>query len=284
MIVDFHTHTFPEKSAARILQSLTQNTGTAPFTDGTCQGLATSMKKAGVDWSINLPALTRADQVEKINRNLVRDRHKMRERGILTFGGMHPEYANFQKELSFLQENGIPGIKLHPAFQGIDLDDIRMLRVIGAASERGMTVLVHGGMDIGFPDHNYASVSMIERVIREVAPARLVVAHMGGWNGWQEVLQHLAGSPVYFDTSFSLDPEPERTGIHHESLSEEAFLRLVRAHGVGRILFGTDSPWEDQAAYVRQIRKMDLSVAERDAIFYQNAVNLLGETVFFPEG
>ena len=56
MIIDFHTHMFPDKIAARTIDFLSKTGGDMnPFTDGTWKGLKESTKQAGIDHSIVLP-------------------------------------------------------------------------------------------------------------------------------------------------------------------------------------------------------------------------------------
>ncbi len=279
MIIDFHTHIFPDKIAARTLSKLSDTSRTMPFTDGTADGLAASMKRAGIDFSVNMPVMTTVEQVEKVNSSMIENREDYLRRGILTFGGIHPDYPNYKRELRRLKENGIPGIKLHPAYQAVDIDDPRYLRIIEAASEEGLIVLTHAGYDIGFPEHNYCTVKQLLTVIDQIRPPKFVLAHMGGWAGWDEVKRDLAGAPVWFDTAFSIGPLTPRPDLgkpmREENLSPEAFASLVRTLGTDRVLFATDSPWSDQAAYVSYIEKMGFSEAEKAQIFSENALQLL---------
>lgn len=71
---------------------------------------------------------------------------------------MHPDYADYKSELLRLKENGIPGIKLHPAYQHTNLTDLKMMHIIDYASQLGLIILIHAGIDIGIYDHNYADV------------------------------------------------------------------------------------------------------------------------------
>ena len=48
MIIDFHTHTFPEKIALRTLDHLAGKSQSRYYSDGTAESLAASMKKAGI--------------------------------------------------------------------------------------------------------------------------------------------------------------------------------------------------------------------------------------------
>ncbi len=68
MIVDFHTHIFPEKIAAKTIQKLEEKAGVKAFTDGREASLLNSMKKAGVDISVILPVVTSPAQFDTVNR------------------------------------------------------------------------------------------------------------------------------------------------------------------------------------------------------------------------
>ncbi len=280
MVIDFHTHTFPAKISEKTLAKLALASHTKYFTDGSTDGLRASMEASGVDYSVNLPVMTSPGQVEKVNRSLMESRESLLSQGIVTFGGMHPDYDNYREELRLLKAHGIPGVKLHPAYQNTDLDDIRMERIIGCASELGLIVLAHAGIDIGITDHNYASVRHILNVLRDVRPEKLVLAHMGNWGCWEDVESDLAGAPVWLDTAFSIGPvtpddsQKEAPYLSY-NLTEKDFVRIARKHGTDKILFATDSPWESQESYIQRIQSLPLDEAEKTRIFSENAKELL---------
>ena len=147
MIIDFHTHTFPDKIAGSVIGKLQQLSRSRPFTDATNDGLRRSMEQAGIDLSILLPVMTNAGQVHKLNDLAARINERWQETGLLSFGGMHPDVENYKEALNHVTELGLKGIKIHPAYQGADFDDIRYLRIIDKASELGLIVLTHAGWD-----------------------------------------------------------------------------------------------------------------------------------------
>lgn len=279
-MIDFHTHTFPAAISKKVLAKLSRLSHTEYFTDGSVEGLLASMKNASINYSVNLPVMTSAEQVNKVNSALIAEKDRLFQKGILTFGGMHPDYENYKKELIRLRQNGILGIKLHPAYQNTDLDDPKMMRILDFASEQGLIILTHAGIDIGIYHHNYASVRHILKVIDEVRPEKLVLAHMGNWGLWEDVERDLVGADVYFDTAFALGPvtpDSAKSGTPYLSsnLSREDFVRIVRKHGTGKILFATDSPWEDQKDYVKRVESLPLTAQEKERIFSENAKQLL---------
>lgn len=57
MIIDFHTHTYPDKIAAKTVELLAGRSGTVPHSDGTLMGLESDMEHRRVDisWCFLLP-------------------------------------------------------------------------------------------------------------------------------------------------------------------------------------------------------------------------------------
>ncbi|MDO5783841.1 MAG: amidohydrolase family protein [Eubacteriales bacterium] len=281
MIIDFHTHTFPAKIAGNVLLHLQHKSRSKPFTDATNDGLRRSMDAAGVDVSILLPVMTNTGQVPKLNDAAARTNEHWRETGLLSFGGMHPDTSDYREELARIHAMGIPGIKLHPAYQGADFDDIRYLRIIDRAAELGLIVLTHAGWDIGIPGHNYCSTVHVRHVMREVGPDKLVLAHMGGWWDWETVGTELSGLPIYFDTAFSTGdilpaPGTQRTPEESHNMNREQFTKLVRQLGTDRILFATDCPWSGQSESLQFVQDCGFSEQELADILGNNAQKLLG--------
>ena len=281
MIVDFHTHTFPDKIAAPTIEKLQSMSHTHPFSDGTVAGLAASMQEAGVDWSVVLPVATNTRQVCHVNDASAQLNQEGGPRGILSFGCMHPDFPDWKEELARIAQMGIRGIKLHPVYQGVDFDDPRYLRILDRASEVGLLVLTHAGLDIGFPGRVHCSPEMVLRAVQQVGPTPLVLAHMGGWRNWDQVEQLLADTQVMLDTSFSLGRmTPNGDGFYGpgdlDLMEEEQFLRMVRIFGANRLLFGTDSPWGGQSEGLARFRALPLTQEEQAAILGGNAQRLLG--------
>ena len=280
MVIDFHTHAFPEAIAASTLEKLSGVSHSVPFTDGTGAGLSASMAEAGVDLSVVLPVATSPRQVERINESAARDNERAGETGRFSFGCIHPDYEDWRKELDRIAALGLKGVKLHPVYQGVDLDDPRYLRILTRAGELGLIVVTHSGVDIGYPDAAHCRPDQIRRAVEQAGPVKLVAAHMGGWKQWREAAELLADTAVYLDTSFSTGfIKPLDDGHYAPAdlrlLQEEAFMQMVRLFGARRILFGTDSPWSGQKESVDWIRALPLAEEEKAAILGGNARRLL---------
>ena len=280
MIIDVHTHTFPDALAATTIPMLEQKSHTRSWSDGTAKGLMDSMKTAGVDCSVVLPVATAPRQVVHINDRAAQVNERFAETGICSLGSMHPDFPDYRQELARLAEMGFRGIKLHPVYQGVAFDDIRTLRVLERAAELGLVVLSHGGLDVGFPGVEQVSPAMVRRALDQVGDVPLIMAHMGGWRNWDQVEQLLADTKVCLDTSYALGQvDALDDGFYGPEdlpmMGEEQFVRMVRTFGYQRILFGTDSPWKGQKESVAQIRALPLSEEEKTAILGGNAQRVL---------
>ena len=280
MRIDVHTHTFPARIARSALEKLQRMSGTKLFSDGTNEGLRRQMTQAGLDYAVIQPVATDARQVPHINDSAIRINGQALQTGILSFGCMHPDYEEPETELFRLADAGVRGIKLHPPYQGADMDDPRYLRILDAAGACGLAVLIHAGLDVGLPGINSSTPKKLLRALRAVGPVTLILAHMGGWRCWEQAEALLAGTGVYLDTSFSLGLLPTiRDDISREELqmlTDEQFVRMVHAFGAKHVLFGSDSPWSDQSAELHKVLDLPLTEEEKQAILGGNAAALLG--------
>lgn len=264
MIIDFHTHTFPDKIAAKTIEKLSSVSNITPFADGTVRGLSEVMKKSDVDLSVVLPVATKPEQFKTINETAQMINREYAGR-LISFGGIHPDSPDYKKELDVIKDMGLAGIKLHPDYQKVYIDDERYIRIVDYASQLGLITVVHAGVDVGYPDPVHCTPERSRNLIDAVHPEKLVLAHMGGFDMWEDVEKYLAGQDIYLDTAYTF-----------EKMGEERFLRLVRLHGVEKVLFATDSPWCGQKESVEWIKASGLTQEEQEIIFYGNAKRLLG--------
>ena len=266
MIIDFHTHIFPEKIAARTIEKLENIADVRAFTDGRDASLIASMEAAGVDLSIVLPVVTRPEQFNTVNEFAARLNEKYQESPyrLLSFGGVHPNTLNYKRELRIIRDLGLQGIKLHPDYQDTYFDDIKYMRILDYATELGLISVVHAGVDIGFPDHVRCSTERIRTVIDTVAPERMVLAHYGGFGLWDEVAEWIAGENVYLDTAYIFG-----------FIEDATFHQILKKHGADKILFATDSPWSGQKESLDYLQSLALDPKDQKQILGQNAEKLL---------
>ena len=183
-IIDFHTHAFPDKIAGKTIELLSQKGGIPAHTDGRTEGLRAVLAEAGISLGVVLPVVTRPEQFASVTSFAAKINEEYdlnKQTKLLSFGGIHPDSTDYKKELKTLAEAGFLGIKLHPDYQGVYFDDIRFLRIIEYATELGLIVITHAGVDIGFPDTVRCTPKRALKVIREVKPEKLVRACVYGY-------------------------------------------------------------------------------------------------------
>lgn len=261
MIIDFHTHYFPDDLAERAMGTILENVPVMNNSlNGTLNDLIKGMNDNNISKSVTLPVATKPEQVEIINKgaaNLKNDK-------IIPFGSLHPLTDNFIEEINFLKNNNIKGVKLHPEYQQFMADDKNMYPLYDELSSNGMVVLFHAGKDPwpvvckgGYPER-------LKKVSQDFPSLKIVAAHMGGWQLWEDVLKILAGENLYFDTSATLN-----------ELSPELFIKIINKQGCDKILFGTDSPWFSQKENIEFIDSLKINSEKKDRIFYKNALDIL---------
>lgn len=275
-ITDFHTHTFPDAIAQKAIAGMQVNSHAAAFGTGTLDGLLESMAQAGISRSVILPVATNPLKISSINDKLFSQEKSQR---VVNFGAMHPLAENWKEELNRLAAAGVPGIKLHPQYQGVDITDIRYLRILDHAASLGLLTVMHAGDEIAYPGVVRCSPEMVRSVCHQLGNIPLILAHMGGWKNWERVAENLCDTGCYLDTAISLGSivpiDDHYAPGDLPLLSEEDFVNLVRAFGSQRILFGTDSPWADQQEEIRKITFLPLTTDEIENILSRNATRLL---------
>ena len=267
MFIDIHTHIFPDAVAPKAVAKLAGIISQVPTMDGTYDGLRRSQENAGVDISVVLPVVTAPHQFDSVLRfaDQVNEKfYQNNRKGIMSLAGIHPDSENYAEKLRLIKAHGFAGIKLHPDYQGYMFRDIRYKRILDKSSELGLITVVHTGWDPVSPDKIHCDVPDILDVIRDVAPEKLVLAHMGGSKGYEEVEKNILGEKVYLDTAYSI-----------ENMEPDRLLRMIRKHGADKVLFGSDVPWSGQKEDVEILKNLGLTEDELEQVSHKNARKLL---------
>ena len=262
MIIDFHTHAFPDALAERAMGRLVGDGHGIypPCSDGTVAGLIRCMDGFGVDASVIQPIVTKPSQTENLNRWA----KSVESERICSFGGIHPETDDYKRDIDFVASLGIRGLKFHVEYQGFVLDDPKMLRIYDYAFEKGLIILHHAGFDPAFKPPFRSSPDRFLNVVKQMQGGTMIAAHLGGHAQWDDVLDKLAGENIYLDTSMG-----------QKFYSPEQFISIVRAHGADKILFGSDSPWSRADEEIELIKNSALTEEEKNLILGENAKRLL---------
>lgn len=265
MIIDSHTHVFPDMLAERAISKLSGNSGLIPSTDGTVSGLIKGLDKNAIDRAVVLNIATKPMQDIKVN-DFALDTAKKHGDRLIVFGSVHPFSECAKSELVRLRESGIKGIKLHPEYQRFKADDESVFDIYSLITELGLIVTFHAGFDIAYPDSDYASPIRLARVLDRFPDMRVILAHMGGMNRWNEVEDLIVGRECCLDTAMCAN-----------YIDDETLKRLIAKHGVNKILFATDTPWNNWADSIAMIERLPITQEEKEMIYHKNIERLISE-------
>ena len=263
MIINTHSHIFPDQIVERVINYISKKGNMKPYGQASLSGLLNNMEYAGIDYSVTLPIATEPRQQTSINNfaaNLNNDK-------IIPFGTVNPYATDFADELVRLQNLGLRGIKLHPEYQGFDIDDKKIAYpVYEAAASLNIPIVFHAGFDVAFPSTYHAAPQRIANVLKDFGNNTFILAHMGGMTNTLSLadsLEYIAGKNCFIDTSLA-----------SVFINTDLSMELINKHGTEKILFGTDFPWSDSKKEIEFIDSLPLSEADKDKIFYKNAAEL----------
>lgn len=267
MVIDFHTHVFPDKIAEKTISQLMIAGNIQSYGNGTLKNLKEAMKRSGTDYALVLPVCTKPSQFDSINRFAADiNGHD----GIFSFGGIHPDNDNVKERLKFLKESGFKGIKLHPDYQQCYICDERYYRIVSEAINLDLYVTIHAGVDVAFPNDVHCppaeSRKLIDRIYgnsKDVEP-RIILAHLGGIDQYDDAEKYLVGQPVMLDLAVILSMAPKKQ-----------IERIIRSQGADRVLFASDYPWSDLRSNLEIMRSLDLTEEEFELITHKNAEKIL---------
>lgn len=261
-IIDFHTHAFPDALAERAMRQLMSETeGVTAYLDGRLSSLLRSMDANGIETSVLCCIATRPSQFEPIFAWC----QEIASERIVPFPSVHPTDERAVERIGQIARAGFKGVKMHPYYQDFAIDDPALYPLYKAMCEHGLMLTLHTGFDIAFERVEKASPRQISALIKQFPELKLILTHFGGWQQWDDVERTLLGRKVFMDISLSL-----------EYMGADQTRRMLMGHPSEYLLFGTDSPWTDQAASIRAIEAMGLPEELRQKMFYDNARRLLG--------
>ncbi|MGE5308696.1 MAG: amidohydrolase family protein [Deltaproteobacteria bacterium] len=260
MIIDVHTHAYPEKVADKARASHEESFKMKVVTEPTVPALLAFMDKNGIDVSVICGVATRPDLVVPINDWLF----SVRSERIRVFAALHPAFEGREAEIDRISRHA-DGIKFQPEFQDFFVDDEKLSPMYERIVERKLPVLFHCGEELSGTKVVHATPERMARLNDRFPRMTVIAGHYGGYLMWDQVREHLLGRDIYLETSdlFGYRSVPET-------------IALLKGHRPDRILFGTDFPLVDQAKDITYLRELDIPEGLKEAVFSGNAARLLG--------
>lgn len=257
-IVDSHAHIFPAKIAYKAVESIGAFYDLKMNKSGTSDDLIKSGDAINVQKYIVHSTATTAAQVDTINNfiHLECETHPQ----FIGFGTLHPELEDYASTIDIIKSFGLHGIKLHPDFQNFEIDSPKAIEMFKAIADSGLPTLVHMG------DSRYegSRPTKLARVLELIPNLRVIAAHLGGYERWNEALDCLIGKDLLIDTSSSLSFLPKKKALD-----------IIHAHGVDKVVFGVDFPmWSHDDEFARYM-SLGLTPAENRLILADNILKYL---------
>lgn len=259
MIIDTHTHAWPEKVARKARKELESFFKVRMVASPTLKSLLRFMDKNRINASVVCAVATRPEQVPGINNWLFR----IRSGRMKVFSAMHPDYPLWQQELRRIRRHG-DGIKLQPEFQNFYVDDARIFPLYAGMERLGLPLLFHCGEELSGTQLVRSSPQRLLKVKSAFPKLKIIAAHFGGFRFWGEVKKYLLGKEIYLDTAFFFGYLPKAE-----------IRQMILAHRPECLLFGTDFPLVDQKKDISFLENLDLPSSLKEKIFFQNARQLL---------
>ncbi len=259
---DFHTHAFTDTLAKRAISRLAQTSGITPATDGTLGGLRRKMAENGIERAMLLPIATKPSQQTTINDWAA----SVMGSGIYCCGTVHPDAEDAVAEVERIKALGLYGVKFHSEYQNFCPHEERLFPIYEKISELGLVAVFHGGWDPFAGEIVKATPKSFAAVAETFPKLKIVAAHLGGMDLWNDVEKYTAGKyeNMWFDVS-----------VIARYIKDEQLLRIIRMQSAERILFGSDCPWDEPANEIAMIERLPLSDEEKELIFHRSAEKLL---------
>ena len=263
-IIDFHTHIYPTTLARRAMAVAGREHDDfekLPVKENLWKRMEEEHIALSVVHHVTTKPATQTD-VNRFASEVVRP-------NVISFGGLHPDCENVIEEIEKLKDLRMAGIKFHPPFQKIHLDDEKYIPMWKHINHLGIPVLIHCGharvdgvYDL-FP-------SGVKKILPHIPDIPVVLAHMGGRSENPEEEKILMQFPenVYIDTAMSA-----RFQDIHE------FERLAGAYGPDRVILASDFPYDTQKNAIQYIKNSHFSESEKNMILGENARKILGDRI-----
>ena len=259
LIIDAHTHIFPDEIARQILETTARNFKIKTYGAGTAADLISQMDKHEIRYAVVHMVAPTPASVKETNSWLIR----LKEERLIKFGTLHPRLKNLPQEIDRLKDHNINGVKLQPDVQTFTVDDRPLTYPLyEALVKKNMAVMFHVGGEPQPAPHNRSKPSMILRVAKDFPELKIIAAHLGGLNMWDSVDELLAGiENVFMETSLT-----------YENIVPELANKIIKKHGHNKIFFGTDYPFAPIGKSVKIAKAFPfLSDNEKKDIFGLNA-------------
>ncbi|MFC2006084.1 amidohydrolase family protein [Chloroflexota bacterium] len=267
MIIDSHTHVYPDKVAGIVQEQMESRLGIPLFGKLTVEGLLKNMEGNGIDTSVIFCVAEKPSVVKPANDFLLDSCDGKR---LIGLGTIHPDYEDYKDEIDRLRKAGIKGIKVHSYFQNCRPNEERMFRIYETLGEDMLVYFHSGALDKSYTTQDVvpSAPDTIAKVLEAFPKLKVVAAHFGGLYMLEEARKQLLGKNLYLDTVWTPDMD---------LLDKRVIADIIQEHGSDKVLFGTDFPFGEAKKPLEWIRDLPLNDEDKKRILGENARKLFLE-------
>ena len=259
-IIDAHCHIFPNKIAQKATKAIGAFYDILMYSPAASDALMAGGEKIGTDLFLVCSSATTPDQTYSIN-DFISEQCKLYPK-FFGLAAMHYQIPDIEEELDRAISLGLHGVKFHNDFQGYDIDEPKAIPMYRAIAKRGLPVLFH----MGDAHRDHTTPARLANIMRQVPDLKVIAAHFGGYQAWNQVKRDLPNSDnLRFDTSSSL-----------MFISRDTALDLIDHYGADHFFFGTDFPMWEPTEELKRFMNLGLSETENEMIFHQNFEEYFG--------
>jgi predicted TIM-barrel fold metal-dependent hydrolase len=287
MIIDAHTHAYPEEDLAMVKERTALLDKSLPDTDpnkwmlhhdGSLASLLREEKTAELDRFVLLPVSARAERSRALNRWVTEMARVHPE--IIPFGTLVPGSPSLANQLEEVLDLGLQGIKIHPFLQRLDILSPAVKGFWSLLEEAGLPVMLDSMYLKGlekYKPHLKDLARMagafetgplrIAALARDYPGLTIIAPHLGSLYAWDKLGPMYSLENVFFDLSFVSPIVPPGEVVN-----------IIRRKGSDHVLFGTDAPWRKPLDVRKWFTALPLSSKEFELIAHKNLEEILGKT------
>lgn len=277
MIIDFHTHIFPEKIRNNREKyfpgeaefALLYNKPKARLAGA--EDLVSVMDEQGVDRAVVFGFPWKNPKTLSEHNDYIAESVARFPRRLIGFCCLDLSGEKAADEAERCLKGNFSGIGELACYQsGFDAEAIRKLApVMETGREAGVPVLIHTNEPVGhsYPGKAPMTLAQLYTLIKKFPENKIILAHWGGGLFFFQLLKKEIRESlrnVYFDTAaspFLYDPKVYRIA--------------AQIMGAEKILFGSDYPLINPSRYVKEVKSAGMTEEETRLILGQNAARLL---------
>jgi predicted TIM-barrel fold metal-dependent hydrolase len=278
MIIDFHTHIFPDAIRDHREKYFLSEPEFAMLYNSAkskmvgASELVTAMDASGVDKAVVFGFPWKSGETFIRNNDYIMEAVRRFPDRLIGFGCFDPCHPKALQEARRCIENGLFGIgELAFYTCGIDTDSLeRLAPVMNLCQTKNCPVLIHTNEPVGhvYPGKSPNTLRQIYELVKRFRENTIVLGHWGGGIFFYNLLKKEVAESltnVYFDTAASPFLYDNRI-----------YTIATQLAGSKKILFGSDYPLIAPSRYLEEFAQAGLSRADIENISGRNAARLFG--------